>query len=368
MTTDLDTVLAAIDDVAHHTCGTCDRPLPADGPSRDFCGEHCQLAWTARQAEALVGYREPLADWLTDVACPVDGPPTATFTLDNRAAVFTPRTTTDHADRLASAELATANLLISIAPVPAFDRDDFTLTMRLDGQQASVTCPAGFLTDSGIQDSVLATTRLLLHAGHPLDEALPGAVADVACEHHRLLSTPVLEQLVGGYAVGIIRQRQRLLREFRISDQHLQVSVGQRIARALARHERPLEAMGTFLGMPLHLDATVARWRVDPVHDNRCSSCREIRWGRAEPLDRVPPANSDSGTLPPEVVAMVRQEIAAGRRRVAYPEMDPAARFALWTEDLPVMSIFGTRELLVRRVEERWVAISEDRLHWVSGS
>lgn len=59
---DLQDTLAAIDTLAVHQCGHCTQPLDPDAVSPDFCGQDCQQAWTARQAEIvdLVGYREPM--------------------------------------------------------------------------------------------------------------------------------------------------------------------------------------------------------------------------------------------------------------------------------------------------------------------
>ena len=59
---DLQDTLDAIDTLAVHQCGHCTQPLAPDAVSPDFCGQDCQQAWTARQAEivALVGYREPM--------------------------------------------------------------------------------------------------------------------------------------------------------------------------------------------------------------------------------------------------------------------------------------------------------------------
>lgn len=60
--TDLADTLAAIDELAVHECGQCQKPLDAGGPSRDFCSETCQTSWTRakQQVTDLIGYREPV--------------------------------------------------------------------------------------------------------------------------------------------------------------------------------------------------------------------------------------------------------------------------------------------------------------------
>lgn len=67
-TGDLQSTLDAIDDVAVHECGWCQRHIDENGPSPDFCSAICQTLWIQRKHEVdeLVGYREP-----TDVAAHV---------------------------------------------------------------------------------------------------------------------------------------------------------------------------------------------------------------------------------------------------------------------------------------------------------
>lgn len=59
MVTDLQSTLDAIDTLAVHQCGQCDRPLPDGSVSAYWCDDVCQEAWNTARGEALVGYREP---------------------------------------------------------------------------------------------------------------------------------------------------------------------------------------------------------------------------------------------------------------------------------------------------------------------
>lgn len=57
--TDLQSTLDAIDTLAVHQCGQCDRALPDGSVSAYWCDDVCQEAWNAARGESLVGYREP---------------------------------------------------------------------------------------------------------------------------------------------------------------------------------------------------------------------------------------------------------------------------------------------------------------------
>lgn len=41
------------------TCGNCEEPIPADGPSPDFCDEDCQSLWHFRHGEPLALLPQP---------------------------------------------------------------------------------------------------------------------------------------------------------------------------------------------------------------------------------------------------------------------------------------------------------------------
>lgn len=52
-------IIDLIDQVTAPTCGSCAKPLRADGPSLDFCGEVCAEAWNAGRTPSLMDRLTP---------------------------------------------------------------------------------------------------------------------------------------------------------------------------------------------------------------------------------------------------------------------------------------------------------------------
>jgi hypothetical protein len=205
---DLQATLAAIDEVAVHACGWCQRPLADDGPSPDFCGDVCQHQWTQRRHEVveLTGYREPL-----DIPAHVW----------NQREQSSPETTPGGVGRFPiqpsfpirpsfPAVVQDPGVGVAISASEDFELDVYTLQVRDGDETATVTMTGQMVGQSDRRDlerlpSHIASAR---RPGQTLQQAVDEVVGYLGVPRRVVLG----HRYVGGEVLGTLELRAALHR------------------------------------------------------------------------------------------------------------------------------------------------------------